>query len=306
MKKNTRLLIILSFLSIYIIWGSTYLWNKIVVTELNPLYLAGLRYTTAGILLFTICFFLKKNIRIKIRELINCIIAGFLFLVYGNGVFVWALKYVDSGFAALEASLQPLIVLLLLWVIDNKRPKATSLIGVVLGITGMYLLVNQQSILLNKDSLTGVFMILSCVVCWSFASIFVSKATLPSNFLVSSSYQMFSAGLLLLLSSFCLGETWVPVQNWSDKSQFCMILLITFGSIIAFTSFNYLLKKVSTEKVATHSYINPIVALFLGWYFLNESVSIQSIIAAFVLLTGVYFINSNKKATRKVKLKKVI
>lgn len=296
--KNTKLFIILSFIAIYVIWGSTYLLNKIIVAEVAPLYLASLRFITAGILLFGICFLLKKQIRITWQEFTNTTIAGFLFLTYGNGVFVWSLKYVDSGFAALEASLQSLVILLLLWIIEGKKPKKKSLIGVVFGLVGMYLLVNQKTILVNKDSLLGIFMILSCIICWSFASIFVSKARLPKNFLVSSSYQMLAAGIMLLGVSYCFGETWLPIQNWSTKSYISMLLLITFGSIIAFTAFNYLLKTVSPEKVATSAYVNPVIALTLGWYFLNETISAQSIIAASVLLTGVYFINSSKKSKK--------
>ncbi|AWX46151.1 hypothetical protein HME9304_03183 [Flagellimonas maritima] len=90
------------------------------------------------------------------------------------------------------------------------------------------------------------------------------------------------------------GEEWISPINWSEKVQWVMVLLIVFGSILAFTSFNYLLKSVSPEKVATSTYVNPIVALILGWYFLNEQITTQSIIAAIVLLTGVYFINTTK------------
>ena len=297
--KNTRILVILSFIAIYVIWGSTYLLNKVIVTEVAPLYLASIRFITAGILLFGICFLLKKPLQIKWREFANTTIAGFLFLTFGNGVFVWALKYVDSGFAALEASLQSLIILLLLWAIDGKKPQKKSLVGIALGLIGMYLLVNQKSILINKDSLLGIFMILSCIICWSFASIFVSKASLPKNLLVSSSYQMLAAGIMLLGVSYCFKETWLPIQNWSTESHLSMLLLITLGSIVAFTAFNYLLKTVSPEKVATSAYVNPVIALSLGWYFLNETITTQSIIAAVILLTGVYFINSSKKAKEK-------
>ncbi|MFT6415360.1 MAG: drug/metabolite transporter (DMT)-like permease [Dokdonia sp.] len=100
---------------------------------------------------------------------------------------------------------------------------------------------------------------------------------------------------MLVITSLVLGEEWTSPMVWSSEVQWSMILLIIFGSIVAFTSFNYLLKVVSPEKVATSTYVNPIIALFLGWYFLNENISTQSMIAAVVLLTGVYFINTKKK-----------
>ena len=122
-NKSTTL-IILSFFSIYVIWGSTYLLNKIAVAELAPLYLAALRFTTAGALIFLLCKILSINTSITKRQLINCTIAGFLFLSFGNGVVVWALKYVDSGFAALEISAQPLVVLLLMLILQGKKIKS--------------------------------------------------------------------------------------------------------------------------------------------------------------------------------------
>lgn len=106
---------------------------------------------------------------------------------------------------------------------------------------------------------------------------------------------MLMGGFMLLIGSFIFGETWSFPNTWSTPTQYSMILLIIFGSIVAFTSFNYLLKVVSPEKVATSTYVNPIIALLLGWYFLNEQITTQSVIAATVLLTGVYFINTSKK-----------
>ena len=105
---------------------------------------------------------------------------------------------------------------------------------------------------------------------------------------------MLTGGIMLLLASLLLGETWTYPTEWSAPTQLSIILLILFGSIVAFTSFNYLLKVVSPEKVATSTYVNPIIALLLGWYFLNEQITLQSVIAAAVLLTGVYFINTSK------------
>lgn len=293
-SKNT-LFIILAFFSIYVIWGSTYLLNKIAVSELPPFMLASIRFMTAGILIFIIVKLMGKSLAITKRQLVNTTIAGFLFLTIGNGVVVWALKYVDSGFAALEISAQPLVVLILMRVFQGKKIKAMSVLGVVLGVIGIFLLVSQNQVVSKEGSIIGMVMIFFCMVSWASGSLFVGNADLPSNYFVNTGYQMLIGGFMLLLGSLIFGETWSLPNVWSEKVQWSMVLLIIFGSIVAFTSFNFLLKKVSPDKVATSTYVNPIIALLLGWYFLNEVITTQSIIAAIVLLTGVYFINTKKK-----------
>jgi len=294
-KPSSKSLIIIAFIAIYIIWGSTYLLNKISVTELPPLFLAAVRFSVASILIFGIAKVLKFSLIITKKQFLNSALVGFLFLVYGNGVFVWALKYVDSGFGALLAATQPLFVLLLMRLIDHKKMRPKSLIGVGLGILGMYLLVSQKELVTNEETLLGIFMIFTCVLSWSYGSVYVAKADVPKNYFVSTGYQMGIASIMLACGSLTLGEDWTSPLVWSPKVQLAMLALITFGSIAAFTAFNYLLKQVSTEKVATSAYINPIVAMILGWYVLDETLSTQSIVAAVVLLTGVYFITTRKK-----------
>ena len=298
--KNSKLLIIAAFFSIYIIWGSTYLFNKIAVTELSPLFLASIRFLAAGVLIMMIATLLKTSIKITKTQLLNSAIAGFLFLVYGNGVFVWALKYVDTGFAALLASTQPLFVLFLLRLIDGKKMQRKSIIGVLFGLAGMYLLVSQKEITTSEGGVLGIFMILTCVLSWSYGSVFVSKADLPKNYLVATGYQMLIAGFILAVSSLIFKETWVSPLYWASKTQGAMLFLIIFGGIVAFTAFNYLLKSVSPEKVATSAYVNPIIALFLGWSLLDEQLTEQSVIASVILLTGVYFITSRKRSVKTV------
>ncbi|MBT8271954.1 MAG: EamA family transporter, partial [Bacteroidia bacterium] len=245
------ILIILAFFAIYVIWGSTYLLNKIAVNELEPFMLAGFRFSVAGILIFIISRALGHSIRISTRQLFNTAIAGFLFLTFGNGVVVWALKFVDSGFAALEISAQPLVVLILMRIFEGKRIKAMSVIGVVLGVIGIYLLVGQKEIMTGENTLIGVIMIFLCMISWGYGSLFVAKADLPRNFFVNTGYQMFSGGIMLMIASLFFGERWISPLDWTVKVQVSMVILIVFGSIVAFTSFNYLLKRVSPEKVAT-------------------------------------------------------
>ena len=293
--RSPAFFIILAFFSIYIIWGSTYLLNKIAVTELPPFMLASIRFMTAGTLIFIIAYFMGSKLSVTRKQLVNSVIAGFLFLSFGNGVIVWALKYVDSSFAALETSAQPIVVLLLMRILDGKKIKAMSVVGAILGMLGIFLLVSQKQFINQDGTLLGMAMIFVCIISWAYGSIFVSKADLSPNFFVNTGYQMLSAGITLLVVSFLFREEWTFPSQWSGKVQFSMIALVLFGSIVAFTAFNYLLRTVSPEKVATSTYVNPIIAMILGAYFLKEQITLQSIIAASVLLIGVYFINTKKK-----------
>ena len=294
-KPNNSILIVLAFFAIYVIWGSTYLLNKIAVAQLPPFKLASIRFVTAGLIIFVIAKFLQINISITKRQLLNTSIAGFLFLTFGNGVVVWALKYVDSGFAALEISAQPLVVLILMRILQGKKIQTMSVIGVVLGIIGIYLLVGQKEILSKENSIVGILMIFACMISWGYGSLFVGKAELPSNYFVNTGYQMVTGGIMLFVVSLSFGEKWIAPNYWENEVLFSMLILIFLGSIVAFTSFNFLLRVVSPEKVATSTYVNPIIALILGWYILDEVITFQSVIAAIILLTGVYFINTKKK-----------
>lgn len=291
----SKTLIILAFFSIYVIWGSTYLLNKMAIAELPPFFLASIRFIVAGLLIFLIAKILGHSLKITRKQFFNTLFLGFLFLSYGNGVVVWALRYIDSGFAALEISAQPLVVLIMMLLLQGKRIQPMSMFGVFLGVIGIYLLVSQQEVLTKENSLLGIVLIFTAMLSWAYGSLFVKKADLPKNYFVNTGYQMLTGGLILGLMSLAFGEEWSSPLEWKVQTQWVMLLLVIFGSIIAFTSFNFLLKHVSPEKVATNTYVNPIVALFLGWFFLKEVITTQSIIAAVILLTGVYFINTKKK-----------
>ncbi len=294
-NKKQVPLIIAAFFAIYVIWGSTYLLNKIAVAELPPFLLAGIRFVTAGVIIFLIAALMGKSLKITKKQLGNSILAGFLFLSFGNGVVVWALKYVDSNFAALEISAQPLIVLLMMWILQGKRIQPMSMVGVVLGVIGIYLLINQDIVIEQENAWLGIFLIFLAMIAWGYGSLFVQGAEFPSNYFVNTGYQMLTGGIMLGMISLAFGETWSNPMSWQPITHWAMLLLVLFGSIVAFTSFNFLLKHVSPEKVSTNTYVNPIVAMILGSYFLNEAITTQSIIAACVLLTGVYFINTSKK-----------
>src|SRR5690606_12460215 len=155
--------------------------------------------------------------------------------------------------------------------------QAMSLMGVIIGIIGIFLLVGQNQIISQENSVLGIVMIFMCMLSWAYASLFVAKADLPANYFVNTGFQMFAAGIMLMLGSLLIGEVWTSPTEWSGPVQYSLLLLILFGSIVAFTAFNYLLKVVSPEKVATSTYVNPIIALILGWFFLGEEITAQSV-----------------------------
>ncbi len=305
-KSKTTVLIVLAFISIYVIWGSTYLWNKIAVTELPPMMLASIRFLSASLLIFIIGKLLGFKLAISKKQLLNTAIAGFLFLTFGNGVVVWALKFLDSGFAALEISAQPLVILFLMRIFEGKKIQLMSIIGVIFGSIGIFLLVSQKQLISDEYTAIGMLMIFACMISWGYGSIFVSKADLPTNYFINTGYQMLTGGIMLVITSLLLGEKWTYPTQWSQPVQISMFLLIIFGGIVAFTAFNYLLKTVSPEKVATSTYVNPLIALALGWYFLNEQITLQSVIAAVILLTGVYFINTKRKLIQYSRFSKIL
>jgi len=266
-SKKHLILVVLAFFAIYFIWGSTYLFVAFAVEEIPPLLMAGARFILASIIILIFSPFLVSWKTLKRKEIKNAMIAGFMFLTLGNGAMTYALQFIDSGFAALIISAQPLVLLLMMYLIDKIPISRKSMIGIALGIFGMYLLVSQQELVSKPDQWKGLVAIVSCLFSWGYASLFVKKSEMPKNYFVNAAIQMLFAALTLILASFLVGERSVDWFGLSNMAWFSLLYLVIFGSIIAFTSFNFLLEYISPEKVATSTYINPIVALFLGWYF---------------------------------------
>jgi drug/metabolite transporter (DMT)-like permease len=266
--------------------------NKVVVNELPPFFLAGCRFVCASIFIFIIARLLKFPLKISKAHWRNTALSGFFFLTLGNGLAVMSLKYLDSGFSSVVIAAQPLVLLVMMRILDKKPIKIMSLAGVSLGMLGIYLLVSQDILVSTQEQWFALALLMVCLISWGYGSLFVGKADLPKNAFITGAYQMAIGGSMMLLISLILKEDTSSVYTLSINAIYAMIYLIIFGSVIAFTSFNYLLKRISPEKVATSTYINPIVALFCGWFFLDEVITPRSIFATLILFAGVYFINT--------------
>jgi len=227
-------------------------------------------------------------------ELKNALIGGFLFLTLGNGAMCYALQFIDSGFAALMIAAQPLIIIILMRILDKIEINPMAIVGSALGIIGVYLLVSQDQLVGGPDQWKGLVAIISCLFTWGYASLFVQQKEMPKSIFVNSAIQMLFASITLFIAAYLFREKPVDWFGLKEISYYSLLYLIVFGSIMAFTAFNYLLRYVAADKVSTSTYINPIVAVFLGWYFRDELITSKSLIAAAILLLGVYFINANK------------
>lgn len=304
--RGTELLLILgAFASIYIFWGATYLAVKIAIESIPPFLMAACRFFIAGSLLMGIAhLFWSPQLPTK-TQLYNSAFAGILFLGVGTGGVAWALQYVDSGIVALIISAQPLLTMLLVWVMLKNAPIASSYLGIILGIGGMYLLVSQDHVLGQENSWLGILAIMSSMLAWGYSSVYIKKADMPKGQAQNAAFQMLFGGLsLLILSLFTESYETFNIELISKRSLLAFGFLIFFGSILAFSCFNFLLQRISPEKVATSTYVNPIVAMFVGWWIGGELITNQSILAALVMLTGVLFINVDLFALlKKQKLK---
>ena len=288
------ILIILSFVIIYIVWGSTYLFVAFAVEEIPPFKMAGIRFTIAAMLMFLMAAILGKLTAVTFQQFRNAAVAGMMFLGVGTGGTAWALQYIDSGLTSLIISTEPLIIVLMMWAMLNKQPSVKAFLGIGLGLLGAYLLVAQDQIFVGQEDWFAVLAIGVSITTWGYATIFVSRADLPNTQMVNTGIQLGAGAAVLWIASWITQEPPINLNQISWRAWGSLGFLIIFGSIIVFSAFNFLLKQVSPAKVATSTYVNPVIALLLGWWLRDELVTNQSILAAVILLSGVFLINSDK------------
>jgi len=295
-NQKNYLFVPIAFFIVYVVWGTTYLANAWAVKEVPPLLLAGVRFFVAGSLLLLITSFFQP-FDLTWAKFKNVLFAGLLLFGIGNGLVVWALQYVESGIIALVIAFEPLIVAMMLWQMKKEKPQLNTWIGIFLGMLGMILLVGQPQFVSSWEWMVGLIFTIIAMFAWGYISIWIPSADLPKSVFQSAAFQMLLGGSILLTSSLVVGDFYsTEWSKLSNRTIGAWIYLIIFGSILAFSSFNYLLLKVSPTKVAASAYVHPVIAMTLGWYLNNENFSKQSLLAAAVLLTGVYFINKEKSS----------
>lgn len=295
-NSNYSVKIVLAFAAIYIIWGTTYLAIRLAIETIPPFFMAGTRFLLAGIITFV--FLRSRGVPLpNLRQWRSAAIIGTLMLVGGNGLVTWSEQEVPSSIAALVVATVPLWMVLFDWLIFQvSTPNKKIAIGLILGFVGIGLLIGPGKILeINHINLSSIVILMLAPILWSLGSLYSRQANLPNSLFLTIAMEMLAGGVLLILAGFITGEkTQLNLSKISTLSLVSMLYLTIVGSIVALTAYVWLLKNVQAAKVATYTYVNPIIALVLGWLVLSEPITLQILISVVVIIFAVILITSRK------------
>jgi drug/metabolite transporter (DMT)-like permease len=274
---------------VYVVWGSTYLAIRVMVETMPPLLSGGVRHVVAGIIIFAILLFRRGPgaFRLRRSELIGGALVGLLLLLGGNGLVVLGEREVPSGLTALIVAIVPLCVVVLRWLFRERIATGTVL-GVVAGFTGVGILIVPEGITGRVD-VVSMLMIVGASISWSIGTFMSRRLNMPHDPLASTGVQMLVGGVALLATGALAGETVQPEQ-FSTESLLSLGYLIIFGSVLAYTAYTWVLIHASVSRVSTYAYVNPIVAVFLGWLLLHETIDLTMIIGAAVIIVSVWIV----------------
>jgi len=293
-NSASRAQIIAAFASIYLVWGSTYLAIRYAIQTIPPFLMGGFRFLISGALLYAWARYrgAARPTRLHWR---NALIAGAFLLLGGNGAVVWAEQFVPSGLTALLVSILPFWLVIIEWVRPPKRrPSGVILGGLVLGFIGIIVLVGPGNVGGHGDIRPlGALVLILGSLSWAIGSFWSRDAKLPESGLLTTGIEMLGGGALLLIVGVLSGElSAFDIHHVSNASAVGVLYLITFGSLIGFTSYIWLLDKVTPAKLGTYAYVNPVVAVLLGWAIAGEKLSIRTGVAAAIVICAVALITS--------------
>jgi drug/metabolite transporter (DMT)-like permease len=289
--------VITAFLIIYIVWGSTYLAIRFGVETLPPFLMAATRFLLAGSVLFLWDRYRGAPMPTLPQWRSGAIIGGML-LVVGNGGVTWAEREIPSGVTALLVSTSPIWFVILDWLaFDGPRPTRRVVLGLAIGLCGVLLLIGPDRILTGGGfSIAGIIVLMMATVSWAGGSLYSRRASLPASPLMATAVEMLAGGAILLVVSTVAGEPFhLDPSQVSVVSLLSLGYLFVFGSLIGFTAYVWLLRVSTPARVSTYAYVNPVIAVVLGWTMGGEELSGRMILAAGVIVAGVVLIVMRKK-----------
>jgi drug/metabolite transporter (DMT)-like permease len=286
----------LGFAAIYVIWGSTYLAIRVAIETIPPFTMAGVRFLIAGALLYVWVRLRARGPAPTAVHWGRTVLIGALLFLCGNGAVVWAEVYVPSGLVALIVGMVPLWMVLVDWSMGTgHRPGPALILGLLWGLFGVGLLASAHGLSGPGSAVVPALVVMGGGVTWSFGSLWSKTIDLPRQPGLASAMEMLGGGALLLLLGAFTGELGrFDAGAVSLRSALAVAYLVSFGSLIAFSAFMWLIRVSTPALVATYAYVNPVVALFLGWAFAGEPLTPRTLLAAAVILSAVVLIGTRR------------
>lgn len=303
MKQQTGyaspLLVILAFAAVYIIWGSTYLGIAIAIQSIPPMIMAGSRFILAGALLYAWCYFVNKD-RAVPGDWVQNGIAGALMIFGGNGAIVWVEQYLPTGLVAVAVASLPI------WLAVLDKPnwrftfsRLTPIIGLLIGFVGVILLFSGGDKIIISDSplaAISIPILIAGNISWAAGTLYSKTIRSSTPIFLRVSMQMLIGGLLYAFAGAILGEFQsVDVAGMERSSLLAVLYLILCGSLIGYVAYIWLLSVRPAAQVGTFAYVNPAVAVLLGWVILDEQITVYTIVSLIIILSGVVLINLSYK-----------
>jgi drug/metabolite transporter (DMT)-like permease len=292
-----RVRLLLAFAAIYIIWGSTYLAIRWAIDTIPPFLMAGGRYLTAGAILY-LWARARGTPHPTRRHWRDAAIVGALLLMGGNGGVVWAEQTVPSGLAALLVALEPMWVVLIDWLRPGgTRPRNAEIVGLVLGFGGVLLLIGPVDVGGPHVNVAGALVLLVATLSWASGSVYSRHADVPPSPFLSTGMNMLAGGAVLTVAGTVTGE-WAAFHPAAvtPRSLLSLLFLIVFGAIVGFTAYLWLLRNANLATVSTYAYVNPVVAVILGWALAGEVITPRIAVAAAVIVGSVVIITLARTA----------
>jgi len=294
-EQDHRFRIGLSFGLVYLFWGSTYLAILIAVRHFPAPVLGALRFLISGTLMLAWCFLSGKKIAVRSEDFLRLLLVGVLLLVGGNTVLAWAEQYINSGIAAMIVAVVPIWIASIESLFGGVRLNRLGWAGLLLGIGGLFVLlwpdIATSNSIGRRDLLASLGLMLGSLS-WAVGSVLSRRFQLGVGPFAATGWEMLFAGAVNGLLALAFGD--FHRADWSRSGWLAVAYLVTFGSLVGFTAYIWLLEHVPTPKVATYAYVNPVVAVFLGWLIAREHIDRYMLMGMVVIVAAVVLVTSSK------------
>jgi drug/metabolite transporter (DMT)-like permease len=291
--KATSLKVALAYLTLCVVWGTTYLAIKVALEGFDPFFMAGVRFLIAGVFLAPVLLRKKAKLPPNRREWLAIIASGIVMLVGANGLVTWSEHYIASGLTALTVATNPAwAVLIGGWFFSRDERLGTwAWVGMLLAMAGVVYL-HHDRLSLGHQELPGVIGVLIAPIFWSTGSLIARKYVRQTDALTTTALQMLAATIPFFVVSLALGESWHPTLT--PRVVGAMLFLIVIGSALVYAAYVWLTQHMPVSRVTTYTYINPVVAIFLGWLVLSEPIGPEVLPSMILILGGLLLIYFTK------------